>query len=99
MRVTLTRAGSCWTAIDIVNATSSIFNPFGTTTPEFQSLMDTANASDAKDAFAPVNKYLVDQAWFAPLGYNTSYWVAAKDVKYTPPKVFAQNLLAWAPAK
>ncbi|MGH3244892.1 MAG: hypothetical protein ACRDOI_01555, partial [Trebonia sp.] len=45
-------------------------NAFGTTSPELDSLMATAGALSggaAKAAYAKVDDYLIDNAWFVPL--------------------------------
>jgi peptide/nickel transport system substrate-binding protein len=74
---------------------SGVFNPFNTTTPELETLLKTANAAPTEDqgaAFQAVNKYLVDQAWFAPLGYTTGSYVASTSITYTPAAVASLNL-------
>ena len=47
----------------------SLYNPFGTTDPEIERLLDELRAADATDVAAAqaLNTYLVENAWFAPL--------------------------------
>lgn len=88
-------------AQDAQAALTGIFNPTQFMTPELQALLDTANAApedQQADAYLAVNKYLVDQAWAAPIVYATGNWVASKNITYTPPVVSGQNLLPYAPA-
>ena len=80
---------------------SGIFNPFNTTTPELQTLLATANAASDQDqpaAYQAVNKYFVDNSWYAPLNYSTGFWVSSKAVTYTAPVHYANNLLPFAPS-
>ncbi|WP_223690699.1 ABC transporter substrate-binding protein [Leifsonia poae] len=85
-------------AADINAALSGAFNPYGSTTPELTELIAKANAASADQqgaAFGAVNKYLVDQAWNAPLLYSTSPWVATKRITYTPAVIPSLNLLPY----
>ncbi|MDR0849192.1 MAG: ABC transporter substrate-binding protein [Propionibacteriaceae bacterium] len=86
-------------ALDINAVMGGAFNPFYSSTPELQDLMDKANTSTSADAFKGVNKYLVDQAWFAPIVYMTPAYVISNNVTYTPPVITAASVLPWAPAK
>ena len=88
-------------AQDAQAALTGLFNPTQFMTPELQALLDTANAApedQQADAYLAVNKYLVEQAWAAPIVYATGNWVSSKDITYTPPVVGGQNLLPFAPA-
>lgn len=74
---------------------SGVFNPFNTTAPELDALLATANAAPEDEqgaAFRAVNEYLVDQAWFAPIGYTTGMYVASTGITYTPGVVASINL-------
>lgn len=64
------------------------FNPFGVMPAELKSLLSAANASDKPDAFAPVNRYLIENAWNAPLKYDTFHWAHKKSITYTPPATY-----------
>jgi peptide/nickel transport system substrate-binding protein len=75
-------------AQDTNSVMGGVFNPFGTTTPELDELLDAANAApldEQGEAFAAVNEYLVDEAWFAPISYATGVWVATNRITFTPP--------------
>ena len=85
--------------VDINASLSGVFNPFQDTTPELQSLLAKANVSTKADAFADVNKYLVDDAWAAPIVNIASLYVVPNTVTYTPPLVPNQDVRPWAPAK
>lgn len=88
-------------AKDVGQELSGSFNPFNSTTPKLTSLLSAANSAPAAKqtaAFAAVNKYLVEQAWFAPLNAATGTWVASKSIKYTPSVVTHISLLPFAPA-
>lgn len=87
---------------DITSNTQGLFNPFNTTTPKLTALLTAANAAPLDKqpaAFAAVNKYLVDQAWFAPIIYSTSPYVTSKKITYTPPVSTGLNLLPFGLAK
>lgn len=63
--------GESWVAINQIISTSALYNPFQSTTPELQSLIDEvqlATNDDDQDAAAQkVNQYVIDEAWFAPI--------------------------------
>lgn len=87
-------------AQDISSTFEGLNNPFASMTPELQGLLDTANAAveaDQGEAFAAVNTYLVEQAWFAPVSFVSGFYVVSNDVVYTPPLVAAQGVRAFAP--
>ncbi|HKU36475.1 MAG TPA: ABC transporter substrate-binding protein [Paenarthrobacter sp.] len=56
-------------AIDQIVSTKALYNPFKTTTPELEAKIQAVRtAGDAAGEKAKeVNKYVVEQAWFAPL--------------------------------
>lgn len=61
--------GEPWVAINQMVSTKALYNPFKNTTPELQAKIDAVQTAgtDAGKAAQEVNKYVVDQAWFAPL--------------------------------
>ncbi len=66
----------------------SAWNPLGATTPEMQDLLATAqNASEADRpaAFQAVNRYLVENAWYAP-------WYRPESIDITAPDVVEQPI-------
>ncbi|MFD1716101.1 ABC transporter substrate-binding protein [Amnibacterium flavum] len=85
-------------AIDLNNSTVSVFNPFGTTNPEYEALLTQANASQAEDAFEPLNEYLVNEAWFAPITTAGGAYVVSSKIAFTPPKVLSSSIQPWTPA-
>ncbi|MER8073244.1 ABC transporter substrate-binding protein [Streptomyces sp. NPDC094034] len=86
-------------ALDVASALGPVFNPFGTSTPELTKLLDKANASGQKNAFADVNRYFVEEAWFAPVVASTFLWAHSKSVDYTPPAVWGYSVQPWTIAK
>lgn len=61
--------GEPWVAINQMISTEATYNPFGTMTPELQSLIDEVRFTGATstDAAKKVNEYVTEEAWFAPL--------------------------------
>ncbi|MFE7978833.1 ABC transporter substrate-binding protein [Streptomyces shenzhenensis] len=86
-------------ALDAESALGPVFNPFGTSTPEETKLLDAANASGARDAFADLNRYFTKEAWFAPVMASTFLWAHSKSVDYTPPALWGYSVLPWSVAK
>lgn len=87
-------------AADVAANTSTIFNPFQHTTPEFQKLVAEANAApedEQDEAFRKVNEYFVEQAWFAPINYSKGLYVAAKDVEFTAPYQTSRDVRPFTP--
>ena len=60
--------GEPWVAINQLASTSALYNPFDTTTPELQEMIDAVQfGGDESDELAKdVNTYLTENAWFAP---------------------------------
>ncbi len=56
-------------AIDQIVSTKALYNPFKTTTPELEAKIAAVRTggADAGKLAQEVNKYVVEQAWFAPL--------------------------------
>jgi peptide/nickel transport system substrate-binding protein len=61
--------GEPWVAINQIVSTKALYNPFKNTTPELQAKIDAVEkgGKDAGKLAQDVNKYVVEQAWFAPL--------------------------------
>lgn len=88
-------------AVEAEGSMAGVFNPFNTTTPELTQLLNAANAAPDKDqaaAWGAVNKYFVDNAWFAPIASSSGFWLSDKNVKYTAPTQYGVNLLPYSPA-
>jgi peptide/nickel transport system substrate-binding protein len=61
--------GQPWVAINQMISTTALYNPFKTTTPELQSMIDAVQAAggNAGEKAQAVNRYVTENAWFAPL--------------------------------
>lgn len=61
--------GEPWVAINQIISTKALYNPFKNTTPELQAKIDAVEkgGKDAGKLAQEVNKYVVEQAWFAPM--------------------------------
>ncbi|MFF0400147.1 ABC transporter substrate-binding protein [Streptomyces sp. NPDC005248] len=86
-------------ALDTASALSVVFNPFGTSTAEATKLLNAANASGERNAFAELNRYFIEEAWFAPVSSDTFHWAHTKPVDYTPPALWGYSVLPWTVAK
>lgn len=61
--------GEPWVAINQLISTQALYNPFKTTTPELQAMIDEVQTAgtEAGAKAQEVNRYVVENAWFAPL--------------------------------
>lgn len=61
--------GEPWVAINQIISTNALYNPFKTTTPELQAKIDAVQTGgeEAGELAKEVNRYVVEEAWFAPL--------------------------------
>lgn len=61
--------GEPWVAINQMISTSALYNPFKSTTPELQTMIDAVQTGgdNSSELAKKVNEYVVDQAWFVPL--------------------------------
>jgi peptide/nickel transport system substrate-binding protein len=63
--------GEAWVAINQIVSTDALYNSLDSTTPELQTLIDAVQAATTEEelqaAAVEVNRYVVEQAWFAPL--------------------------------
>jgi peptide/nickel transport system substrate-binding protein len=78
--------GEPWVAINQIVSTKALYNPFKNTNPELQAKIDAVQngAKDAPKLAQEVNKYVVEQAWFAPLfRVNQMYYHNSK-ITVTP---------------
>ena len=89
-------------AINQIISTKALYNPFKNTTPELEAKIEAVRAggADAGKLAQDVNKYVVEQAWFAPLfRVNQMYYHNAK-VKVTPQVQQAvPSIYNYSPAK
>lgn len=78
--------GEPWVAINQIVSTKALYNAFKNTTPELQAKIDAVQngGGNAAKLAQEVNKYVVDQAWFAPLfRVNQMYYHNSK-ITVTP---------------
>ncbi|MFF2032114.1 ABC transporter substrate-binding protein [Arthrobacter sp. NPDC058192] len=89
-------------AINQIISTKALYNPFKNATPELQTKIDAVQkgGADAGKLAQEVNKYVVEQAWFAPLfRVNQMYYHNAK-VNVTPQiQQAVPSIYNYSPAK
>ncbi|MDQ1056889.1 peptide/nickel transport system substrate-binding protein [Arthrobacter globiformis] len=89
-------------AIDQIVSTKALYNPFKNTTPELEAKIQAVRTGgdDAGTLARDVNKYVVEQAWFAPLfRVNQMYYHNSK-VEVTPQAQQAvPSIYNYSPAK
>jgi len=79
--------GEPWVAINQIISTSALYNPFDSSTPELQKLIDAVQAGGDTSAelAKAVNTYVTENAWFAPLYRpNQILFVDPKKITATP---------------
>lgn len=61
--------GEPWVAINQMISTSALYNPFDSTTPELQELIDAVQygGDESAELAKEVNRYVTENAWFAPV--------------------------------
>jgi peptide/nickel transport system substrate-binding protein len=89
-------------AVNQIVSTKALYNPFKNTTPELQAKIDAVQkgGAEAGKLAQEVNKYVVEQAWFAPLfRVNQMYYHNSK-VNVTPQiQQAVPSVYNYAPAK
>jgi len=79
------------TNLDVMVRPDGFFNAYKSSTPEMQKLLAAADSAatqaDATTAYQNIAKYLVDQAWFAPMFTVPNLYGAAKGVVYKPQQI------------
>lgn len=94
--------GEPWVAINQLVSTKALYNPFKNTTPELQAKIDAVEhgGKDAGKLAQEVNKYVVEQAWFAPLfRVNQMYYHNAKITVEPQVQQAVPSIYNYAPAK
>ena len=94
--------GEPWVAINQLAAPSAFYNPFKNTTPELQGMIDAVqNGGENSDKLAEeVNRYLVEEAWFAPLFRINQMYYHNDKVNVTPQLQQAvPSIYNYSPAK
>ncbi len=89
-------------AIDQIVSTKALYNPFKTTTPELEAKIAAVRTGgeDAGKLAQEVNKYVVEQAWFAPLFRVNQMYYHNDKVNVTPQVQQAvPSIYNYSPAK
>ncbi len=95
--------GSPWVAANQIITPNATYNPFHTTDPKVEQLVtqiQTGSADEQKTAAQALNKYVVDQAWFAPFYRPDQIFFTDKKTTTTPQLQQAvPSIYSYAPAK
>ncbi|GAA4917296.1 ABC transporter substrate-binding protein [Nesterenkonia rhizosphaerae] len=74
-------------------------NPFGTTDPELDELLEAAAAETEPDEVAAlyreISQFGLDEAWFAPVMWIDTMWATTEGIEYTGGGLFPQDLKAF----
>lgn len=79
--------GTAWYTSQVELTPNAIYNPFHTADPTVESLVHTVqygSASQQGTAATQLNKYIVDQAWFAPFYRPDQVYFTNKTTTVTP---------------
>ncbi|MFC7846939.1 ABC transporter substrate-binding protein [Arthrobacter sp. NPDC057388] len=90
-----------WASITQTIGASALYNPFKTTTPELESLIkETQNGGEKSPELAKkVNKYVTDNAWFAPLfRADLMYYTSKKITVQTQANQAVPSIYNYSPA-
>jgi peptide/nickel transport system substrate-binding protein len=95
--------GSPWVAANQIITPKATYNPFHTTDPkvaEFVNTIQNGSADEQKIAAKALNKYVVDQAWFAPF-YRPDQILFTDKKTTTKPQLqqAVPSIYSYAPAK
>lgn len=94
--------GEPWVAINQMISTKALYNPFKTSSPELQAKIDAVQTAgkDAGQKAQEVNRYVTDNAWFAPLFRVDQMYYHNSKVTVTPQVQQAvPSIYNYAPAK
>ncbi|QOD03959.1 ABC transporter substrate-binding protein [Pseudarthrobacter sp. BIM B-2242] len=94
--------GEPWVAINQIVSTKALYNAFKNTTPDLQAKIDAVQTggADAAKLAREVNKYVVDEAWFAPLfRVNQMYYHNSKITVTPQVQQAVPSIYNYAPAK
>jgi peptide/nickel transport system substrate-binding protein len=94
--------GEPWVAINQLISTQALYNPFKTTTPELQALIDDVQTggTEAAEKAQAVNEYVTENAWFAPLFRIDQMYYHSPKITVTPQVQQAvPSIYNYAPAK
>lgn len=79
--------GEPWVAINQMISTEALYNPFDSTTPELQEIIDAVRTGgdESGELAKEVNRYVTENAWFAPLyRVDQLFFINAKKITSTP---------------
>lgn len=94
--------GEPWVATNQIISTKALYNPFKNTTPELQAKIDAVEkgGKDAGKLAQEVNKYVVEQAWFAPMfRVNQIYYHNSKITVEPQIQQAVPSIYNYSPAK
>ncbi|MGY4541557.1 peptide/nickel transport system substrate-binding protein [Arthrobacter sp. UYNi723] len=94
--------GEPWVATNQIISTKALYNPFKNTTPELQAKIDAVEkgGKDAGKLAQEVNKYVVEQAWFAPMfRVNQMYYHNSKITVEPQVQQAVPSIYNYSPAK
>lgn len=94
--------GEPWVAINQMISTKALYNPFKNTTPELQAKIDAVQkgGTDAPKLAQEVNRYVVEQAWFAPLFRVNQMYYHNDKITVTPQiQQAVPSIYNYSPAK
>lgn len=94
--------GEPWVATNQIISTKALYNPFKNTTPELQAKIDAVGkgGKDAGKLAQEVNKYVVEQAWFAPMfRVNQMYYHNSKITVEPQVQQAVPSIYNYSPAK
>ncbi|PPL20354.1 ABC transporter substrate-binding protein [Microterricola pindariensis] len=95
--------GSPWVAVNQIIAPEATYNPFHTTDAKVDTLItaiQTGSADEQKTAAQEINKYIVEQAWFAPFYRPDQIFFTDKNTTTEPQLQQAvPSIYSYAPAQ
>lgn len=94
--------GEPWVAINQLASTRAFYNPFKNTTPELQAKIDAVQkgGGDSTKLAQEVNRYIVEEAWFAPLFRINQMYYHNDKVNVTPQiQQAVPSIYNYSPAK
>lgn len=88
--------GEPWVAINQMISTKALYNPFKNTNPELQAMIDAVQTAgpEAGEKAKDVNRYVTENAWFAPLFrvdqmyYHNSKITVTPQVQQAVPSIY-----------
>jgi peptide/nickel transport system substrate-binding protein len=94
--------GEPWVAINQMISTKALYNPFKAMTPELQAKIDAVQTAgkDAAERAQEVNRYVTENAWFAPLFRVDQMYYHSSKITVTPQiQQAVPSIYNYAPAK